>query len=845
MTLTELCAQEQHTDTLRLKVFFKRSVPALDVSYLENWSRLSDFQGEVKSLREQPGYTLDKLQIRTEAVDTIFSSSRADGEKPAAAVRSGDRRLADYIGMAARNDEIPGRVLEVQFHIDQTDIDEDFAGNRERIERFFKDYRKTYIRFRPEDIRIDIYAGASPEGPPKNNLELGSGRCKAIAGLLQERLSLPPSRIVEHNLGSRWNDLYDAVSASSEPWRSEVLAIIRRKPAFKAGMRRDPRENKLRALRGGKVWPDLLEHYLKPLRSGGSAVVSLVSEKDSSRASVPVAAGGAFAAGWLPAAPIRDTLFLTENREQACKNCVALPLRRAVSAAVPAGAAGMALSPEYMHLLSSLVRDTLEIRFRLDSIRIDPGFAGNSRRIERFMDAFNRRYAGLDPSAMRLDIYAGASPEGAADHNRWLGQERGSSIRRLLGDSLGIRVGNIEIHNMEARWDDFYDAVKASDEPWKDEVLAIIRQTPSRDTRLRDRRELLLRALDGGRVWPVLLERYLSPLRSGCSAVLSLNPDYLPRVCGAGAAAMGAAAAGGAAALPGAWQYAGDTLWVCGAGAPASRRDTVFVMQNTPYGMYPHDRYPWRVPDGYYVDDSGRLRREKVKKVVVPADKTPAWAIKTNLLFWGVVAPNIQLEFPLGWSNHWSLEVEYVHPWFIWDRNSHASQILNLGLELRYYFGDREYHRWLDGWHVGLAFGGGKYDWEWKRSEGWQGEFINPYINVGYQHRFGKNWAVDAGIGLGVIASRYRHYYGGSVYPENHLEPQDNHLIWHDTGHLVFPGATHINLSISYMFNNWPVRFKTMSEEQREEWRESYYKRVEREAKRQEKKQNKQNKRTE
>ena len=96
-----------------------------------------------------------------------------------------------------------------------------------------------------------------------------------------------------------------------------------------------------------------------------------------------------------------------------------------------------------------------------------------------------------------------------------------------------------------------------------------------------------------------------------------------------------------------------------------------------------------------------------------------------------------------------------------------------------------------------------------------------------YQHRFSKHWAIDAGLGIGVVPSRYRHYFGGSVYPDNHLEKWDEHLIWHDTGRFFYPGASHINVSIVYLFNNWPLRFKTMSKERQQDFHDRYYKRIE------------------
>lgn len=195
-------------------------------------------------------------------------------------------------------------------------------------------------------------------------------------------------------------------------------------------------------------------------------------------------------------------------------------------------------------------------------------------------------------------------------------------------------------------------------------------------------------------------------------------------------------------------------------------------------------------------------KRERRDSILVEQLRYPAVAaVKTNLLLWGVVAPNLQVELPLLKNNRWSIELEYFTPWFTWSKNAHAHQFQNVGLELRYYLGNRKYHPSLQGFHVGLAAAVGYYDWEWKRSEGYQGEYINGYINFGYQHRWGTRWGLDMGLGIGAMLTKYRHYYGGSVYPDNHLEEWDEHLIWHDNGHFHWIGPCHANVSLVYYFN--------------------------------------------
>lgn len=397
-------------------------------------------------------------------------------------------------------------------------------------------------------------------------------------------------------------------------------------------------------------------------------------------------------------------------------------------------------------------RDTVSFRFRLNSTELDFSYANNAQNWQRFEQCFQEKYGNRNPIGIQFDVYAGASPEGSRNRNMELGQARAEAIAAHLRKRLGNKAGTINLHNLGPRWDDLYDLVAASDEPWRDEVLRIIRADVEADPQHLDPREMRLRRLRDGTVWPELMEKYLAPLRSGGSGAVVVS-----------------------------WHPERDTLVI---------RDTVVIEKRV---VVVHENY--YKPDTTSVVAAPRVRQK--------ADQTKAWAIKTNLLLLGAAAPNLEVEIPLGKRNRWSLEFEAFAPWFIWNNNAQASQAVDLGLEFRLWLGNREYHRWLDGWHLGLALAGAYYDWEWKPSDGYQGEYANAYFNIGWQHRFGRkgNWAIDLGVGIGAMGTQYRHYLGSSVYPEGRKEDWDQHLIWHDTGYYIWPGPCHANFSIVYVIN--------------------------------------------
>ncbi len=385
--------------------------------------------------------------------------------------------------------------------------------------------------------------------------------------------------------------------------------------------------------------------------------------------------------------------------------------------------------------------DTLQVHFRVGQSVLDLSYMDNKEQIANFVARVREHFAEQPEKSLKLDIYSGSSPEGPAELNRRLGEQRGLALKGILLEQLGDLLDQVTVVNQGARWGSLYNLIAASDEPWREDALYILSKQPEDDEWKVDPREAKLRKLKNGAVWNQIAANYLTELRTSGSAVIAPVIDK-----------------------KGEWVSRRDTLII---------RDTII-----------------------YIPEECPCPRDTV-------DLSPVWALKTNLIEWGLLAPNVQAEFPIGTSNLWSIEAEFFCPWWVWNHNANARQCINIGVEGRYWLGNRAKHSLLDGWHVGLGLAGGYYDIEQEAHHGYQGEYLNIYGNIGYQHRFGrhKQWGVDAALGLGWIPTQYREYLGSSVFPAGHEEAWDAHLMWQrsDSGHIL--GATHANVSLIYFFH--------------------------------------------
>lgn len=168
--------------------------------------------------------------------------------------------------------------------------------------------------------------------------------------------------------------------------------------------------------------------------------------------------------------------------------------------------------------------------------------------------------------------------------------------------------------------------------------------------------------------------------------------------------------------------------------------------------------------------------------------RRPLFAVKTNLLFDAALMPNIEVEVPIG--KRWSLNGEYMFPWWLINDDRYCLQVLMGGLEVRYWPGRRSGRDVLTGHFLGLYAGGGKYDLQWDKN-GYQGEFfIAAGVSYGYAHSIARNLRLEYNIGIGMLRTDYRHYHS-----------RDNHqtLLWQENGEYTWLGPTKLKISLVWL----------------------------------------------
>lgn len=172
------------------------------------------------------------------------------------------------------------------------------------------------------------------------------------------------------------------------------------------------------------------------------------------------------------------------------------------------------------------------------------------------------------------------------------------------------------------------------------------------------------------------------------------------------------------------------------------------------------------------------------------ADDQVAWAVKTNLLWDALLAPNVEVEVPIGRQRRWTVMGEWWNPWYTWHHNSRAYQVQLFGAELRRWNHiPDQCHELMTGAFWGLYAAWAKYDLEWN-SRGNQGEVYSLGVTAGWATRIAKRLHLELSASIGGFYSPLRHYHGMF---------DDTHLIWQHNDNIFYVGPTKLKVSLVWM----------------------------------------------
>ena len=203
--------------------------------------------------------------------------------------------------------------------------------------------------------------------------------------------------------------------------------------------------------------------------------------------------------------------------------------------------------------------------------------------------------------------------------------------------------------------------------------------------------------------------------------------------------------------------------------------------------------------DSCRMSDSGQVEiRESSKPapVLFPKEKKEEieskggqtiLAIKNNLLYDLALAPNIEVEIPIG--KRWSFNTEYKCPWWTNGRNSICYQLLSGGVEARCWLGSRQKRNRLTGHFLGLYAEGGIYDFQFWDDKGYQGKYYAVSgLTYGYAVQLARHFSMEFSLGVGYLTTEYKKYV-----------PYEEDIVKSIEGRYNFIGPTKLKVSLVWL----------------------------------------------
>lgn len=346
-----------------------------------------------------------------------------------------------------------------------------------------------------------------------------------------------------------------------------------------------------------------------------------------------------------------------------------------------------------------MTSDTLHVYFPQNKAVLNPEFRSNGIALKDFTDEFHKMKDTPGSKVRSVLIVSGASPEGNVELNRRLSDSRAQAVLDYLLEQKLLDPSEVSVESRGIDWKGLYDIMEYSQLPYKDAVMEIINGPEievigGRNVEIRQKNLMML---EGGKVWKEIYEDYFPNLRGTMVMIV--------------------------------WDIKREKKVVPPPPAPE----------------------PEPEPEPQPAPEPEPVPEPEPAPVPAPEPVVPAWTfnmvVKTNLLYDGMLIPNLGVEFNL-WKGL-VLNVEYMHNCWMRFNYSHWYRVHGAEFGLKYYINE-EQRPFAQGHHVGLSAQMLTFDLTGilVDADPWK---FGPMLTYGYTLPIRKRLNLDFEVGVGTL----------------------------------------------------------------------------------------------
>lgn len=402
-----------------------------------------------------------------------------------------------------------------------------------------------------------------------------------------------------------------------------------------------------------------------------------------------------------------------------------------------------------INMNAKMLKDSVNINFRQSKIYLDTTYMNNPRtlrHVREMIDYYHRPDSNYVLTG--VEVVGGASPEGSVSFNEWLSHRRAERIFDYIGEHFELPDSLTSFTFLGRDWEGLRKMVaEDADIPFKNETLNtlddIIKKYREGETESHDNLNRIKR-LHGGAPYKYMYRNLFPTLRAS-KLVLTFDNPKLPKIP------------------------------VPDIEPPLLKSEIDHIMPEFPlFSPQPRNLRP------FYM------------------------ALKTNMLYDILAAPNIGAEFYLG--KNFSIVGNWIYGWWKNDATAFYWRIYGGDVAIRWWFGQKAHEKPLTGHHVGLYGSLLTYDFE-LGGTGYMGgiprgtlwDKCNHFFGLeyGYSLPIASRWNIDFNIGLG---------YWGGVYQV--YDPKEGCYIYRETRKRNYWGPTKAEVSLVWLIGRGNINKK-------------------------------------
>ena len=376
------------------------------------------------------------------------------------------------------------------------------------------------------------------------------------------------------------------------------------------------------------------------------------------------------------------------------------------------------------------------MRYVVAKAKLERDYMNNAPVLDRIVEWAEAVQRDTMVNILSVEFCGAVSPEGSVPFNHWLSVARLNTLEKYVRKRVDIPEELIVRSDHYIAWDELKAMVLESDLPNKDEIMAVLNSENTSTGNNLDSRIAALKALDGGKTWRIIFDRYFIHMRNAYMVIVTEKSEKF-------------------------YEHRRRNMV-----AAMPSLSTVAQSQSEPVSLLP---------------------------VVAAASSalidTRYMYVKTNLVGLGLLMGNLGVEFDMG--RYLSLNIPVYYSALDYFTPTVKFRTFATQPELRVWPMTNEDGLFI-GAHAGFAyynfaFGG---DWRYQDHDG-TSPTLGGGLSLGYRLPISKNknWKLEFSVGAGVYPLYYDVFHNLPNIKEGQL---------YDTRSKTYIGLDNINIGISY-----------------------------------------------